>query len=192
MNIGIYSGSFNPIHLGHTGLAGYILRHSNLDEVWLMVSPNNPLKEESDLWDEKFRLKLAKIATNHIPGVTASDFEFNLPRPSYTVETLRQLSDRYPQHSFSLIIGSDNMTIFHKWREYEYILGHYPILVYPRKGDDMEYLKKKYPNIHIVENAPLFEISSTMIRQKLKAGESVAEWVDKEVNEILEKEYLRD
>ncbi len=192
MNIGIFSGSFNPIHLGHTSLAQYICTHCNLDEVWLMVSPNNPLKDKSALWDENLRLRLARVATRDLPRIIPSDFEFHLPRPSYTVDTLKQLTSAYPCHTFSLIIGSDNLTIFNQWKDYNYILLHYPVIVYPRKGDNIAALKTLYPQITILEHAPEFDVSSTMIRQKLMAGESIDKWVDTEVNNILIKEYLQD
>lgn len=177
MNIGIYSGSFNPIHTGHTQLAQYVCDECGIDEVWLLVSPNNPLKEQSGLWDEQLRLRLAQLATQDMPKLHASDFEFSLPRPSYTVDTLRSLSAAYPEHSFSLIIGSDNMAVFHKWREYEYILSHYTILVYPRQGDDIDALKRLYPQMKVMRNAPLLNVSSTMIREKLQQGEDVSAWL---------------
>lgn len=192
MNIGIYPGSFNPIHKGHTELAMHICQNCNLDEVWLMVSPNNPLKKTNELLDEQFRLYLAKVATKYTPQIRVSDFEFQLPRPSYTVETLKQLTKQYPEHRFSLIIGSDNLAIFNHWKDHEYILSHYPLIVYPREGDNMALLQKQYPNIHIASDAPLLPISSTMIRHCLQAGKSVMEWVAPEVNEILEKKICRN
>lgn len=192
MNIGIYSGSFNPVHKGHTQLAQYVCAHCSLDEVWLMVSPNNPLKDKSQLWDENFRLRLAQAATADIPCLRASDFEFSLPRPSYTVDTLKALSKAYPRHKFSLIIGSDNMAIFDRWRNYEYILEHYQVIVYPREGDNIGQLSLRYPQMQIAKGAPLFSVSSTMIRERLRSGENVEEWVDKRVIELIKKENLQD
>ena len=185
MDIGIFSWSFNPVHVGHTQLAHYIGEHCSLDEVWLMVSPNNPLKDKSELWDENLRLQLVEIATSSDPMLHASDFEFHLPRPSYTIETLKALSAAYPEHNFHLIIGSDNMALFHRWKNYRYILRHYPIIVYPREGDNIEMLKKKYPEMQVVSGAPLFPISSTMIRERLKKQEDVSKWLDPKVNLIL-------
>ncbi len=182
MNIGLYFGSFNPIHKGHTALAQYLLKHCGLDEVWLMVSPNNPLKEKNTLWNEQLRLRLVQIAIHDISGLRASDFEFHLPRPSYTIDTLKALSKRYPENEFYLIMGSDNMTIFHQWKDYEKILSDYKIIVYPREGDDIESLTKKYPQMQVVSGAPLFPVSSTMIRQRLKEGKDISEYVDEPVN----------
>ena len=191
MNIGIFSGSFNPIHNGHTQLAEYIRKQCQLDEVWLMVTPNNPLKTKSELWDENIRLELADIATKDFPFLKVSDFEFHLPRPSYTVDTLRQLNSQYPQHRFSLIIGSDNLTIFHKWKEYEYILQHYHIIVYPRQGDNIQALRKQYPQITILDNCPLLPISSTIIRQHLQAGLPIDEYVNEEVARRINNELCK-
>lgn len=117
MNIGIFSGSFNPIHIGHLALANYLCEYGDLDEVWFMVTPHNPLKEENELMDDKLRLKLVQLATEGYPKFRASDFEFHLPRPSYTVHTLDALKRTYPQHTFHLVIGSDNWRLFHRWYE---------------------------------------------------------------------------
>ena len=125
MRIGIYGGSFNPIHFGHIGLAQWVVKHTDLDEVWLMVSPNNPLKDTSILANEDLRLNAAKRALDGVDNVLVSDFEFQLPRPTYTANTLRALVQQYPQHTFTLIIGEDNLSIFHKWRESEYILNNF-------------------------------------------------------------------
>lgn len=154
MNIGIYGGSFNPIHYGHTGLAKWIVEHTDIDCVWLMVSPNNPLKDSSILADERTRLHDAQQAVKDIEGVEVSDFEFALPKPTYTANTLRELSKAYPQHHFTLIIGEDNWAIRDKWREWDWIEANYPILVYPREGF----------HSGIALDAPLFPISSTQIR----------------------------
>lgn len=181
MKIGIFSGSFNPIHLGHTRLAAYIRQHAGLDEVWLMVSPNNPLKAASGLMDEKLRYHLAELATAELEGIRPSDFEFHLPRPSYTINTLEQLTAAYPQHQFSLIIGSDNMAIFHKWKDWQRILALYPIIVYPREGDDLDALKQLYPMMHVIEGAPLLNISATEIRAHLQDDTLLREWLHPDV-----------
>jgi nicotinate-nucleotide adenylyltransferase len=179
MKIGIYGGSFNPIHFGHTGLAQWVIENTDLNEVWLMISPNNPLKDKSILADEQKRLAAAKEAIGD--GLLASgkriivsDFEFTLPRPNYTANTLRELQKQYPQHEFTLIIGEDNLEIFPKWREYTYLLENFRILVYPRKGSgkSAEQMLKELETAHTKEiqllaNAPYFEISSTELRKNL-------------------------
>ena len=179
MKIGIYGGSFNPIHFGHTGLAQWVVNNTDLDEVWLMVSPNNPLKDASILADEQKRLAAAKeaIGDGRLASgkrIIVSDFEFTLPRPNYTANTLRELQKQYPQHEFTLIIGEDNLEIFQKWREYTYLLENFRILVYPRKGSEksVEQMMQELGTAHIkgvqlLANAPYFEISSTELRKNL-------------------------
>ena len=178
MKIGIYGGSFNPIHFGHTGLAQWVVRNTDLDEVWLMISPNNPLKDVSILADEQVRLQEAKEAIRRLgdaaKGIVVSDYEFTLPRPTYTANTLRELQKQYPQHEFTLIIGEDNLEIFSKWKEYTYLLENFRILVYPRKGSgkSAEQMLKELETAHTKEiqllaNAPYFEISSTELRKNL-------------------------
>lgn len=166
MRIGVYGGSFNPIHYGHIGLAQWVVQHTDLDEVWLMVTPNNPLKDSSILADENVRFMAAKQAVNDIPGIIVSDFEFHLSRPTYTANTLRSLNNTYPQHQFTLIIGEDNLGIFSKWKEYQYILDHFRIFVYPRHGCP-HYQIPKAKDLVILKDAPYFDISSTEIRKNL-------------------------
>lgn len=167
--IGIYGGSFNPVHFGHIGLAKWVIGHTDLDAIWLMVSPNNPLKPQASLAPEEERLEQVRQAIRDIPGLVASDFEFSLPRPSYTANTLRELQKAYPEHEFSLIIGEDNLDIFDRWREYEYILENYRIFVYPRHGERAEKaMPVKAKDLRYLENAPFFDISSTEIRAQQK------------------------
>ena len=170
MKIGIYGGSFNPIHFGHIGLAKWVIENTDLDEVWLMVSPNNPLKDKSILADEQERLAAAKEAickTENEKQILVSDFEFHLPRPTYTANTLRALAKEYHEHEFTLIIGEDNLQIFNKWRESEYILQNYRIFVYPRKGCT-PYLVPQGKDIRLLDEAPYFDISSTELRKNLQ------------------------
>lgn len=187
MHIGLFFGSFNPIHLGHTRLAQYIHQHTALDEIWLIVSPNNPLKDANSLWDEQLRYQLASLATQDLQGIKASDFEFALPRPNYTISTLRALQQAYPQHQFHLIMGSDNMAIFHRWRAADEIARDFPILVYPREGDDLAALQQKYPNMQIIQGAPYFPISATTIRENLKNKDLLQEWLHPAVIDFLKK-----
>ena len=165
--IGIYGGSFNPVHFGHVGVAKWVIENTDLDEVWLLVSPNNPLKPIGSLAPEQERLEAVRNAIKDIPGLVASDFEFSLPRPSYTANTLRALQQTYPGHEFTLVIGEDNLSIFHQWREYEYILANFRIFVFPRKGiePNQPSLLTESKNVVYLEDAPLFDISSTQIRQ---------------------------
>lgn len=185
MKIGIYGGSFNPVHFGHTGLAQWVAEHTDLDEVWMLVSPNNPLKDSRILADERVRLEQVEKAVADIPHVKASDFEFHLPRPSYTANTLHALSETYPEHTFTLIIGEDNLAIFDRWREWEYILTHYRLFVYPRHTgqcamrnaqcvtegiiEQLSATAKKDTGLDIqgivfLHEAPYFDISSTELR----------------------------
>ena len=163
MKIGIYGGSFNPVHFGHTGLAEWVLGHTDLDEIWFMVSPNNPLKEAQTLAPEQERLEGVRKAVQDIPGLRASDFEFSLPRPSYTANTLRELQKAYPQHEFSLIIGEDNYRIIDRWKEYEYILSHFRVFVYPRHQSSSS-LEGRPGRVTYLSGAPLFDISSSFLR----------------------------
>ena len=171
MKVGIYGGSFNPIHFGHTGLAKWVLEHTDLDEVWLMVSPNNPLKDKSILADEQERLEKARETIgNEAKGkrIRVSDFEFHLPRPTYTANTLRALAKAYPEHEFTLIIGEDNLQIFDKWREYQYILDNYRVFVYPRRDKaGTQGATQPVKGTIFLTGAPYFNISSTELRKNL-------------------------
>lgn len=166
--IGIYGGSFNPVHFGHVGLAKWVSEHTDLDELWLLVSPNNPLKPAGILAPEEERLKAVQEAVRDIPHVRASDFEFALPRPSYTANTLRALQKAYPEHEFTLVIGEDNIAIFNQWREYEYILKNFRVFVYPRRGSDtisnIQFPISEAKNVVFLAEAPYFDVSSTEIR----------------------------
>lgn len=168
--VGIFGGSFNPIHTGHIALAKSLCQQAGLDEVWLMVSPMNPFKKEAtDLLTDKLRLEMAEQAVADEPKLKACDYEFHMPKPSYTWHTLQALSQDFPHVSFTLLIGGDNWTSFDKWFHHEDILSHYPIVVYPRKGCD---IGKVPSGVNIVET-PLLNISSTEIRQRIKEGKSI-------------------
>ena len=168
MNIGIFSGSFNPIHIGHLALATIFANTGTWTKCGLWSPPTIPLKEENDLMDDKLRLKLVQLATEGYPKFRASDFEFHLPRPSYTVHTLDALKRTYPQHTFHLVIGSDNWRLFHRWYESERIIAENHLLVYPRPGYPVEatFLPQ---NVRTV-SSPVFEISSTFIRRAIEVG----------------------
>ena len=184
-SIGLFFGSFNPIHLGHTNLAEYIFRFSGVDEIWFVVSPKNPLKEQNELIDEHLRLKMINLATADKDYLQVSDVEFNMPVPSYTVNTLKVLSEKYPKDDFILLIGSDNMQIFDQWKDYQSILEDYSVVVYPREGYPYEDYEEIYPEMQILEEAPLFEISSTEIRQMIAEKKDASQWLHPDVYQFI-------
>ncbi|MDL2255442.1 nicotinate-nucleotide adenylyltransferase [Parabacteroides sp. OttesenSCG-928-G06] len=167
----IFSGSFNPIHIGHLALANWLCEFEELDEVWFLISPQNPLKQREELMDDALRLEMAKAAIRDYARFTVSDFEFNLPRPTYTIDTLRALQRTYPERSFYFIMGADNWVDIHRWKEHEALLRDFPILIYPRAGHTID-IPSGYPHIKAVD-APLLEISSSFIRQSFKEGKDV-------------------
>ena len=189
MNIGLFGGSFNPIHNGHVRLAKSLLQKAALDEVWFLVSPQNPFKQDQQLLDDDKRLQLVRLALKEEPQLMASDFEFHLPKPSYTWNTLQALEQEYPGKKFTLLIGGDNWEAFDKWYRYEDILKRYPIIVYPREGSKVSGVKFQGSDIQIVET-PLINISSTQIRQRLHEGKSVRGLVNTEVAMVIEQEHL--
>lgn len=169
--IGIFPGSFNPVHIGHLALANYIKEYENLDEIWMMVSPHNPLKEIHSLCSAKHRLQMLKLALKEDNSIKASDFEFTLPQPSYTITTLEKLKKLYPDYHFSLIIGGDNWTNFEKWHRYKDIIANFDIIIYPRP-EEIIHKPDNSDTIHIC-NAPVLEISSTMLRESIQNGKSL-------------------
>ena len=189
-SIGLFFGSFNPIHLGHTQLAEYIFEYSGVDEIWYIVSPRNPLKEQSELIDEHLRFRLIEMATEGKDYLKVSDIEFNMPKPSYTINTLQALSEKYPEDNFILLIGSDNMQIFDQWKDYQTILNEYSILVYPRKDFDYEPFEEIYPDMQILEEAPFFEISSTDIRELIKNNQDASQWLHPDVYQFIKENRL--
>lgn len=189
MNIGLFGGSFNPIHNGHVRLAKSLLQEAALDEVWFLVSPQNPFKQDQQLLDDDKRLQLVRLALKEEPQLMASDFEFHLPKPSYTWNTLQALEQEYPERKFTLLIGGDNWEAFDKWYRYEDILKRYPIIVYPREGSKVPGVRFLGSEIQIVET-PLINISSTQIRQRLHEGKSVRGLVNTEVAMVIEQEHL--
>ena len=169
---GIFGGSYNPIHIGHLALANYLCEFGDLDEVWFMVSPQNPFKaHSSDLWDDQLRLELVRLAVEEYPKFHASDFEFHLPRPSYMVNTLEKLREAHPDREFTLVIGADNWASFPRWKDADIIMAHHPLIIYPRPGYEID--ESTLPaNVRLV-NTPLLEVSSTFIRESLKQGKDV-------------------
>ena len=188
MKIGLFFGSFNPIHVGHLIIANYMATQTDLDKVWLVVSPQNPLKPKKTLARDQDRLHLVRLAIEDNPRLVASNVEFQLPKPSYTVDTLAFLRDKYPDREFALIMGGDNLATLHLWKNYEFLLEHYDIYVYQRPGADLgEYAQR--PRVHLC-SAPLLDISATYIRDCLRAGKSVRYLVPDPVFEYLEGSRL--
>lgn len=190
MKIGLFFGSFNPIHNGHLIIANYICQITDLDRVWLVVSPQNPLKTKETLLNEHQRLHLIHLALENNDNLKVSDIEFKLPKPSYTIDTLTYLKEKYPQHQFCLIMGSDNIEGLHKWKNYEQLLANYEFYIYKRRGSE----NKPYPqsnNLHYLE-FPYLDISATFIRENIKKGVSMQYFMPEKVwNEIVAGGYYR-
>lgn len=165
---GIYGGSFNPIHNGHIAIARAMIARVGLDEVWLVVSPQNPLKPAGSLLADEKRLLMAQTAVSAIPGVTATDYEFHLPRPSYMWNTLQSLSRDFPERDFTLLIGADNWAVFHRWFRADDIVAHYPIAIYPRTGYPIDTVSLP-PNVKLIDTG-LYDISSTQVRELIARG----------------------
>jgi len=182
--IGIYSGSFNPIHVGHRKLAEYLIDNELVDEVWFVVSPCNPLKKQEEVIDEYIRLEMLLMAIRYQPRFKASDVEFTMPVPSYSIDTLHELTSLYPDFLFTLIIGSDNALVFDQWKDYTQILNEFPLLVYPRHGYDFESVAGIYPQMQLL-NSPYFDISSTQIREFITQRKDVSQWLHPSVSQFI-------
>ena len=183
MKIGLYFGSFNPVHIGHCIIASHFAQNTELDKVWLVVSPQNPFKETTSLLNEYHRLHLAKLATEDETNLKASDIEFHLPRPSYTIDTLTYLKEKHPGHQFSIILGSDGLQNLHKWKNAAALVKDHALFVYKRPG--FEIVNPLNATMHIAD-APLLEISSTHIREMIKKGKSVRYLVPDKVREEID------
>ena len=188
MHIGLYFGSFNPIHTGHLIIANHILEHTEVDKIWFVVSPQNPLKDKNVLINTYDRLEMCKLAFNDDPKVQVSDIELHLPQPSYTIDTLIYLQEKYPEHEFSIIMGADNLNTLKKWKNYEVILRDYKILVYPRPK---EYISEftDHPNVSIT-NTPIMEISSTFISNSIRDKKDIRYFVPDNVLKFIESKSL--
>ena len=202
MNIGLYFGTFNPIHVGHLIIANYMANFQGLDQVWLVVSPQNPLKEKAGLLSDFHRLSLVKAAIEENPKLRACDVEFKLPVPSYTVTTLAYLKEKHPEHTFSLIMGEDNLRNFHKWFNHDVILKNHEIYVYPRVftiQEDAEILANgtltenpfaNHPNVHICTDAPVMRISASFIRQAIKERKDIRYLLTEPVHQYIEEMHF--
>ena len=173
MNIGLYFGTYNPIHIGHMVIANHMVEHSDLDEIWMVVTPHNPFKKKNTLLENHHRLELVYRATEDFDKIKPSDIEFKLPQPNYTVTTLAYISEKYPTKNFSLIMGEDNLNSFHKWKNYETILENHHIYVYPRIAEGkVAHQFKNHLKITKV-SAPIMQISSSDIRKHIKNNKNV-------------------
>lgn len=187
MKIGLFFGSFNPIHIGHLILANYILEHSDMNELWFVVSPQNPFKEKKTLLNDHYRLDMVELAVKKYPKMRASDIEFHLPKPSYTIDTLVYLKEKYPQHTFALIMGEDNLEGLHKWKNADYLVDNYQIIVYPRiTGEKTTSKYDNHTNICKID-APIIELSATEIRKMIKERKNIRSMVSPEVYDFLDK-----
>ena len=181
MKIGLYFGTFNPIHVGHMIIANHMAEHSDLDQIWLVVTPHNPHKQKTTLLDDYQRLHMVTLATEDFTKIKPSDIEFKLQQPNYTVNTLAHLEEKYPKHEFVLIMGEDNLNSFHKWKNYEVILKNHEIYVYPRKNSAK--INEQFVAHNKIKrvDAPIIELSSTFIRDNIKSKKNVAPMLPQKV-----------
>lgn len=186
LKIGLYFGSYNPIHIGHLAIANYMVEFTEIDQLWFVVSPQNPHKKKANLLDDYQRLEMAHRAVEGDDRLRASNIEFSLPKPSYTIDTLAYLKDQHPNYHFKILMGSDNLENFHKWKNYETIVENFGIVVYPRPGFDKTKIKL-HKNIWIAENAPLMEISSSFIRNAIQEGKDIRHFIPQKSWEYLEE-----
>lgn len=184
MKTGLFFGSFNPIHNGHIAIAGYMLEFTNLEEVWVVVSPHNPLKDQADLASDKHRLKMVRLAIEvYQPRISLCDIEMTMPRPSYTIDTLRVLKDKYPEREFTVLMGADSMDTIKRWKDFEALLNENHVMVYPRLGSNINLISAKY-NVEII-NAPVMEISSTFIRKSISEGRRMDYFLPAKINSYI-------
>ncbi|TVR77842.1 MAG: nicotinate-nucleotide adenylyltransferase [Chitinophagaceae bacterium] len=188
MKVGLFFGTFNPIHIGHLIIANYFVENSHIDKVWFVVTPQNPFKQKSSLLNEYERLKMVETAIEDNERLSVSNVEFMLKKPSYTIDTLTKLTEMFPKYEFSLIMGGDNLDSFHKWKNYETILKYYHLLVYRREGFDLNEWKK-HPKVTILD-VPLLNISASLIRNMIKEEKSVKYLIPDKVNNYIEKNSL--
>ena len=182
---GLYFGSFNPIHIGHLAIANYMVEFAGLNEFWFVVTPQNPHKQKANLLNDFDRLEMVQSAIEGDDRMQVSDIEFFLPKPSFTIDTLTYLQERNPGKTFKILMGSDNLENFHKWKNYEAILENFGIVIYPRPGFDSS--KIRHPNISVAKNAPQMEISSSFIREAIKSGKDVRHFLPAKVWEFIDK-----
>ncbi|MFO8234792.1 MAG: nicotinate (nicotinamide) nucleotide adenylyltransferase [Bacteroidales bacterium] len=188
MKVGLFFGSFNPVHIGHLAIANYFSEFSDLQQIWLIISPQNPFKDEDKLISEHDRYQMVKLALKSNDRIIPSKVEFDLPKPSYTVSTFNYLSEKYPRKEFVMIMGSDNLRNLHRWKDYEDLINQYELFVYPRIDTSPEEFRKKYPMKFF--NAPRIEISSSFIRESIKKGKNVRYFLPYNVYDYIQKRHL--
>lgn len=187
MKVGLFFGTFNPIHVGHLIIANYLAENSDLDQIWMVVTPLSPFKVKQSMLDNYQRLEMVHLATKDYTTIKPSDIEFNLPQPNYTVNTLAYLKEKFPEHQFALIMGEDNLKSFHKWKNHEVILEEHEMYCYPRISDgEVETRFDNHPKIHHI-NAPVIELSSTLIRSQIKSGNNVRPMLPENVWKYLDE-----
>ena len=179
MKIGLFFGSFNPIHIGHMAIAKYMTEHTDLNQVWFVVTPQSPFKKQKSLLGQHHRLMMTRIATEDCTNIIASNIEFDLPKPSFTINTLTYLNEKYASYNFNLIMGQDNLSTLHKWKNFNLILSNYKIYVYPRSNNKKSKLEN-HKQINFTK-APLIDISSSLIRNSIKKGKNVSSFLPKDV-----------
>jgi len=187
MKIGLYFGTFNPIHIGHLAIANYMVEFSDLDQIWMVVTPHNPHKKKSSLLDNHHRIAMVDLALNDYPKIKSSKIEFDLPQPNYTVNTLAVLEEKYPDLEFSLIMGEDNLKSLHRWKNYEVILNNHTIYVYPRISEGVIETQFEGHNKIVKIPAPIMEISSTFIRKSINEGKNIKPLLPQNVWEYIDE-----
>ena len=171
MKVGLFFGSFNPMHIGHKAIASYMVEFTDLEKVCFVVSPQNPLKRKQTLLNQHHRLMIIRMEIEDNPKLQVSDIEFKMPQPSYTIDTLARLKDQYSENEYALIMGADNLQNLHKWKNYQQILSEYSVYVYPRPGIE---ISETHKNIHIVKGVPQMEISASFIRESIKRNKDTS------------------
>ena len=186
MKIGLFFGTYNPVHVGHMVIANYIVEFTEMDQLWMVVTPQNPFKQKKAMLQDFDRLHLVNLAIGDDPRMRSSDIEFSLPRPSYTSDTLVYLKEKFPMHVFSLIMGADNLNNFHKWKNHEEILKNHEIYVYPRLDSNEGGILRHHEKVRYVD-APIIKISSSFIRKSIKAGKDVSHFMPEKVSSYIEE-----